>query len=131
MRLNPSRNGGGHATADSIPHGGVHCVYGELIPLLSLGVVAIRRASTMSSRLTTAGMPTCHPSTGPSSAPIHFVPRPSRPEGAWLERHLLDLQLLEPVAERAAARADASFLAAWGRQDLPRQGQNHHHLKGL
>jgi hypothetical protein len=70
------------------PRGQVRCLYGELIPLASLGALSVRRASHVEPE-GAAWYADLAPVSGPRLGPFAFRSQALQAEAAWLERHLL------------------------------------------
>ena len=70
------------------PGGGVRCLYGEVIPLASLGVLSIARASHVEPGHD-GWYADLSPSGGPELGPFALRSQALRAEEAWLEEHLL------------------------------------------
>jgi hypothetical protein len=70
------------------PSGGVRCLYGEVIPLVSLGPLSIARASHVEPE-DGGWYADLAPCGGPKLGPFPLRSQALRAEEAWLEEHLL------------------------------------------
>ena len=70
------------------PGGGVRCLYGEVIPLASLGVLSIARASHVEPGHD-GWYADLAPCRGPRLGPFALRSQALRAEEAWLEENLL------------------------------------------
>ena len=70
------------------PSGGVRCLYGEVIPLVSLGPLSIARASHVEPGHD-GWYADLAPCRGPRLGPFPLRSQALRAEEAWLEEHLL------------------------------------------
>jgi len=70
------------------PGGGVRCLYGEAIPLVSLGALSIARASHVEPGHD-GWYADLAPSGGPKLGPFPLRSQALRAEEAWLEENLL------------------------------------------
>ena len=70
------------------PGGGVRCLYGEAIPLVSLGALSIARASHVEPGHD-GWYADLAPSGGPKLGPFPLRSQALRAEEAWLDEHLL------------------------------------------
>jgi hypothetical protein len=71
------------------PQGAIHCVYGELIDLASLGQLSIRRASCVEPDAEGSWWAELAPVGGPALGPFPRRGQALEAERAWLEEHWL------------------------------------------
>lgn len=72
------------------PHGGVRCIYSEVIPLNSLGTPTIVRASHVEPDSSGRWWADITPVGGPQLGPFDRRSEAIDAELAWLEEHWLD-----------------------------------------